>query len=51
MKKLLTALVLALCTVSLAAQPRLRTDNIDEVLAAHSGDWTAQVEAFNKLFT
>ncbi len=34
MKKLLTALVLALCTVSLAAQPRLRTDNIDEVLAA-----------------
>ena len=25
--------------------------DIDEVLAAHSGDWTAQVEAFNKLFT
>ncbi|MCR5530822.1 MAG: extracellular solute-binding protein [Lachnospiraceae bacterium] len=25
--------------------------DIDEVLAAHSDDWTAQVEAFNKLFT
>ena len=25
--------------------------DIDEVLVAHSDDWTAQVEAFNKLFT
>ena len=25
--------------------------DIDEVLATHSDDWTAQVEAFNKLFT
>ena len=34
MKKLIITLAAALCAVSLAAQPRLTADNIDEILAA-----------------
>ena len=34
MKKIFTALGLAICTISLMAQPKLQKDNIDEVLKA-----------------
>ena len=46
MKHFALAAVLTLWTAEI-----MSGRDIDEVLAAHSDDWAAQVEAFNKLFT